>query len=69
MREVIVAEWRDSLGILHQEEVRELVRCKDCKWSRWSERDERYECLCHIPIFAVLSLGFCDKGEKKEIDM
>ena len=30
MREVIVKEWYDDLGILHQEEIEELVRCGDC---------------------------------------
>ena len=34
MREVIVKEWHDDLGILHQEEVEELVRCSDCIHTR-----------------------------------
>ena len=30
MREVIIKEWYDDLGILHQKEIEELVRCGDC---------------------------------------
>ena len=30
MREVIIREWRDDLGIIHRDEVGELVRCGDC---------------------------------------
>lgn len=59
-------QWRDELGFSHLKEIGKLVRCKECKWSKWSEQDERYECHCHIPIFAVLPDGFCDKGEEKE---
>ena len=34
MREVIVKEWRDDLGISHQIEIEELVRCGDCIHNR-----------------------------------
>lgn len=66
MKEYIVQEWYDNIGILQQKRIKELIRCKDCAWVKWSERDKRYECHCHIPIFAVLPDGFCDKGEEKE---
>lgn len=66
MKEYIVKEWHDDIGMVHQIRVGELVLCKNCTWSKWSERDKRYECHCHIPIFAVLPDGFCDKGEEKE---
>ena len=66
MREVIIREWRDDLGIVHRDEIGKLVRCKNCTWSKWSKRDKCYKCHCHIPIFTVLPDGFCDKGEEKE---
>ena len=66
MKEYIVQEWYDNIGILQQKRVKKLIRCKNCVWAKWSERDKRYECHCHIPIFAVLPDGFCDKGQEKE---
>lgn len=42
-----------------------IVRCKECKWVKWNSRDNRYECFCHIPIFAVQADGYCNLGELK----
>ena len=41
-----------------------LVRCKDCKWSEPNNEGD-YDCKCHIPIFRVVSDGYCNKGERK----
>ena len=64
MREVIVVEWRDSLGILHQEEVMELVRCKDCIHQFWCTIYQTHKDNLNMQNY------YCADGEKqKEIDM
>ena len=57
MREVIIREWRDDIGIIHRDEIGELVRCGDCICIR----DERLR---------AVGLVYCKKYRKvkKETD-
>ena len=40
MREVIIREWRDDLGIVHRDEVGELVRLEKGLKMLWEASDE-----------------------------
>lgn len=40
MREIIVREWRDDLGIVHRDEVGELVRLEKGLKMLWEASDE-----------------------------
>ena len=57
MKEVIVKKWHDDLGILHQEEVSELVRCKSCIHYRGHEE------YCECDHYARDN-GYCHYGKR-----
>lgn len=57
MKEVIVKEWHDDLGILRQEEMEELVRCRDCIHYRG------YNEYCECDHYARDN-GYCHYGKK-----
>ena len=43
----------------------DIVRCKECKWAE-PNREDDYDCRCHIPIFRVSADDFCSMGERRE---
>lgn len=57
MKEYIVREWHDDLGILQQKRVCELIRCAECKWYNG---DGEY---CSNDHFAVAD-GYCNYGKR-----
>ena len=57
MREVIVREWHDDLSILHQEEIEELVRCRDCIYYLGHEE------YCECDHYARDN-GYCHHGKR-----
>ena len=57
MREVIVREWRDDIGMIHQKEIGELIRCAECEWYNG---DGEY---CSNDHFAVAD-GYCNYGKR-----
>ncbi len=59
MREVIVREWRDELGILHQERVGEIVRCRDCIYYLGHTE------YCECDHFAEDD-GYCHDGKRRK---
>lgn len=58
MKEVIVKEWRDKLGILHQKKVGEIVRCRDCIYYLGHTE------YCECDHFAEDD-GYCHNGKRK----
>lgn len=61
MREIIIQEWRDVLGMIHQKEVGKLVRCHKCIHYRGHEE------YCECDHFAQEN-GYCfygDEGDDK----
>lgn len=52
-------EWRDNLGIVHREEIGELVRCKDCIHQFW--------CIIYEAHKEDLDIQewYCSDGERK----
>ena len=58
MREVIVREWRDELGILHQKRVGEIIRCRDCIYYLGHTE------YCECDHFAEDD-GYCYDGKRK----
>ena len=58
MREIIVREWRDDLGIVHRDEVGELVRCQNCIYYLGHME------YCECDHFAEDS-GYCYSGKRK----
>lgn len=66
MREVIVKEWRDELGIVHRDEVGELVRCGDCI-HQLGERPRIYGFVyCHYYHKIKSEKAYCSYGERIE---
>ena len=64
MREVIVKEWRDDLGIIHRSEVSELVRCGDCV-HRCGERPRIVGLIyCKEHKMVKSEDDYCSYGEK-----
>ena len=61
-REYIVRETEYPLGCTKEEEVCELVRCKDCKW--W--RDTDHTCKEHSLVSPMRAEEFCSRGERKD---
>ena len=61
IKEYIIREWRDDLGIVHRDEVSQIVRCKNCIYYNG---DEAY---CDCDHFAKEN-GYCfygDEGDDK----
>ena len=63
MKEFIVSE--NELKIEPGKKVREIIRCKDCKYHQQYYAD-KYRCFlwCETGI-AVLDDGFCNYGKRK----
>ena len=66
MREVIVKEWHDDLGILHQEEIEELVRCGDCIYTLGSPRELVGFVYCQHCHKRMWEQAYCSYGERIE---
>lgn len=62
IREYIIRETEYPLGYTKNEEVGELVRCKDCKW----RRDTDYTCKEHSLVSPMRAEEFCSRGERKD---
>jgi len=61
IREYIIREWRDDLGIVHRDEVGRIVRCKNCIYYNG------HETYCDCDHFAKEN-GYCfygDEGDDK----
>lgn len=68
MSEIIV-EMEDYLKIKGGKYIRDLVRCKDCKYLDKGENDSESwrECTAHFgKYFAVDENDFCSFGERAE---
>lgn len=70
-KEIIVKEYHNEKGLITRREVgEELVRCKDCKYSRVADMDDQedgYLCsLLHGHEF--FSYDYCSYGDRKEQD-
>ena len=64
MREVIIREWRDDLGIVHREEVGELVRCGDCIYT-YGERPRVVRLVyCKEHKMVKSEQDYCSCGER-----
>ena len=63
MREVIVKEWHDDLGILHQEEIEELVRCGDCIHNRGEQPRVVGLVYCKKHKMIKSEQDYCSSGE------
>ena len=66
MREVIIREWRDDLGIVHRSEVSELVRCGDCVYT-YGERPRIVGLIyCKEHKMVKSEDDYCSYGKKTE---
>jgi hypothetical protein len=64
MREVIIREWRDDLGIIHRSEVSELVRCGDCIYT-YGERPRVVGLVyCKEHKMVKSENDYCSYGER-----
>lgn len=61
MREVIIKEWYDDLDILHQKEVGEIVRCRDCIYYLGHTE------YCECDHFAEDN-GYCYSGKRRKVN-
>ena len=66
MREVIVKEWRDDLGISHQIEIEELVRCGDCIHNRGERPRVVGLVYCKKHKMIKSEQDYCSYGKKIE---
>ena len=66
MREVIIREWRDNLGIVHRDEVGELVRCGDCIYTLGSPRELVGFVYCQHCHKHMWENAYCSYGERIE---
>ena len=51
--------------IIGIEEIIDIVRCGECKWSYTDERDGTLWCKVHMSHYRVNSDAFCSYGERK----
>ena len=66
MREVIIREWSDDLGIIHRDEVSELVRCGDCIHTRGGRPRFVGLVYCKEHRMVKSENDYCSYGENME---
>lgn len=56
----------DHYGTLHEE----IVRCRDCHWSKFEQSDHEYRVERHCNMWAsdVSADGFCFRGMRRNVD-
>ena len=64
MREVIIREWRDDLGIIHRDEIDELVRCGDCIHTRGERPRIVGLVYCEEHRMVKNETDYCSYGER-----
>ena len=57
-----IEEVREKFGV----EFAEVVRCKDCFWSR-KQKESEYHIICELNDYAEFPIsGYCSYGERRE---
>ena len=64
MKEFIVIEWYDDIGILQQQRVCELVRCGDCIHTRGERPRVVGLVYCKKHKMVKSEQDYCSSGEK-----
>jgi len=64
LKEYIVKEWRDDIGILQQQRVCELVRCGDCIHTRGGRPRIVGLVYCKEHKMVKNETDYCSYGER-----
>ena len=46
----------------------EVVRCKDCKFYKGAEVNERGFLVCHVSGMDITEYDYCSYGERKDVE-
>lgn len=66
MKEYIVKEWYDDIGILQQQRVCELVRCRDCIHTRGERPRIAGLVYCKEHKMVKKETDYCSYGKRLE---